>query len=968
MKKTFRRVLASMLAVLMVLCSIPFTASAAQGNRKWWVDDGVDPATITAEPEFWGYNSPEDPDHQPGGPWYLTLGTDIDFKGADGYEDHRDDYKPIIAVTVSSQGENGMAAATLNKKYYNKYYGASAAQTYEAVKAAGNLLNPAELKAGQRIAVSFEFGGVDTLNMGQFHGSYDMNYLKPAYYSKAPARSDTWAASTTEGQALIKSGDGYYGEYISFTGGADLIGNYVVSGTGKCIAAGQQELSEFVGTGKNDPAEDGSAVRSFGQYGIYFGTLSFEVLQDCDLKDVLTFTENPVDAGNVFKVFYQDKVDDGKYCVTIDDRDCTFANACVVWSEYSKSGSTECTHANLTATPEVPATCLAAGTAAYWTCNDCGKMFSDASATTEISAPVTLDKLNHSYTGAIKSNGDGTHSYLCVNGCNQYGGKVNCTFGEMSTVKPPTITNEGTGRYTCGECGYYYDVVLDKVECTHSNLTKTDEVPATCLAAGTAAYWTCKDCGKMFSDASATTEISAPVTLDKLNHSYTGAIKSNGDGTHSYLCVNGCNQYGGKVNCTFGEMSTVKPPTITNEGTGRYTCGECGYYYDVVLDKVPCTHEHTEIRDAKDAELDVPGYTGDTWCLDCGKKIATGTEIPALKGFTVKVDAVDLGTVTLNGEDATAGVTKRVLAGSKVTLTATPVEGAKFVGWTVNGATTVSTEATIEATVLADVTYTPVFAIDKADEFTVTFVDSFGNVISAQTVTSGSAITVPAAPARPGYTAATENGWSMTNDEIAALTASATITAQYVKDAEKTFTVTATGCDITVNGVTTAGTATDVAYDTLVTVKAADATAWEINGVTVAYGDTYTFYVSSDVTLTKVVDAVTATPTIANVSVTTVTSDIKRAVFTATRSMTDDCTFVDAGFVYGKGDLGEITLDDVTGTTVKAAYVKTPVEQFSLMYGLRAQTGTMTARAFLAYIDAEGNTQVIYAAPQTYTY
>ena len=208
----------------------------------------------------------------------------------------------------------------------------------------------------------------------------------------------------------------------------------------------------------------------------------------------------------------------------------------------------------------------------------------------------------------------------------------------------------------------------------------------------------------------------------------------------------------------------------------------------------------------------------------------------------------------------------------------------------------------------------------------------------------------------------------MTNDEIAALTASATITAQYVKDAEKTFTVTATGCDIVVNGVTTADTATDVAYDTLVTVKAADATAWKINDVTVAYGDTYTFFVSSDVTLTKVVDAVTATPTIANVSVTTVTSDITRAVFTATRSMTDDCTFVDAGFVYGKGDLGEITLDDVTGTTVKAAYVKTPVEQFSLVYGLRAQTGTMTARAFLAYIDAEGHTQVIYAAPQTYKY
>ena len=155
MKKTFRRVLASMLAVLMVLCSIPFTASAAQGNRKWWVDDGVDPATITAEPEFWGYNSPEDPDHQPYGPWLFSLGDDIDMldEMTGGSDDHRDDYKPIMAITVSSQGENGMTANTIKTSYYNKYYGSSAARTYEAVKEEGLLINPAELKAGQRIAI-----------------------------------------------------------------------------------------------------------------------------------------------------------------------------------------------------------------------------------------------------------------------------------------------------------------------------------------------------------------------------------------------------------------------------------------------------------------------------------------------------------------------------------------------------------------------------------------------------------------------------------------------------------------------------------------------------------------------------------------------------------------------------------------------------------------------------------------------
>ena len=90
MNKTFKRVLASMLAILMIICSMPFTVFAAENNRKWWVDDGVDPATITSEPEFWGFNSDTDPVHQPMGPWGLSFGSKVDFE-ADLYEDHRDD-------------------------------------------------------------------------------------------------------------------------------------------------------------------------------------------------------------------------------------------------------------------------------------------------------------------------------------------------------------------------------------------------------------------------------------------------------------------------------------------------------------------------------------------------------------------------------------------------------------------------------------------------------------------------------------------------------------------------------------------------------------------------------------------------------------------------------------------------------------------------------------------------------------
>ena len=43
----------------------------------------------------------------------------------------------------------------------------------------------------------------------------------------------------------------------------------------------------------------------------------------------------------------------------------------------------------------------------------------------------------------------------------------------------------------------------------------------------------------------------------------------------------------------------------------------------------PCDHKNTEIRNAKDATCTEDGYTGDTYCKDCGETIGTGTPIPA---------------------------------------------------------------------------------------------------------------------------------------------------------------------------------------------------------------------------------------------------------------------------------------------------------------------------------------------------
>ena len=39
-------------------------------------------------------------------------------------------------------------------------------------------------------------------------------------------------------------------------------------------------------------------------------------------------------------------------------------------------------------------------------------------------------------------------------------------------------------------------------------------------------------------------------------------------------------------------------------------------------------HGETEIKDAKPATTTEEGYTGDTYCTDCGEKISEGESIP----------------------------------------------------------------------------------------------------------------------------------------------------------------------------------------------------------------------------------------------------------------------------------------------------------------------------------------------------
>ncbi len=92
------------------------------------------------------------------------------------------------------------------------------------------------------------------------------------------------------------------------------------------------------------------------------------------------------------------------------------------------------------------------------------------------------------------------------------------------------------------------------------------------------------------------------------------------------------------------ELQNELDPTCTVDGyTGDVYCLDCdelitegtvipatGHsYVEGVCEycEEPCPHENTELRDAKEPSCTEIGYTGDTWCLDCGMMIASGEPI-----------------------------------------------------------------------------------------------------------------------------------------------------------------------------------------------------------------------------------------------------------------------------------------------------------------------------------------------------
>lgn len=568
----------------------------------------------------------------------------------------------------------------------------------------------------------------------------------------------------------------------------------------------------------------------------------------------------------------------------------------------------------------------------YMGSNDTGRMFSFTGKTDKNGTADAAGTLKIAGNSAPETKSY-TVNYVTEDGASLGTEKVEEGKSPASVPALPTKAPDAAGHYS-----YAWDTdpttatisadttFTAKLTTTPHTETKLESnfVDATCDKDGSKTVTTsCSVCGYVIS----VENVVIPATKHNWGEWKHDDATAKADSKHTHICLNDASHTESEA-CNFiskvTQQQTADQPEITT-----YTCKDCGY-----------------------------SYTKET--------------APALAGVTVTVNAVENGSVTLAGQDVTAGGSKKFAENGTYTLVATPNENCTFVGWQ-TGNKIVSTDATYTTVAIADITYTPVFA-ESAKPVQFTFVDMFNNVISSQPVASGADVKIPQAPTYTGYTF---TGWSADEATIKAATSSMTVYAQYEKDAAATYTVT-TDADATVayGSNSAQGTLADVPYGTQVTVSKAGATAWAIDGKIVAYGDSYTFYVASDVTV-KAASATTQAPVVAAVSANQVAGSYK-VEFVATRAMVDGCTYLKSGFVYGKNLTdADLTLANVgkkgsadNSGVVKAAYANSTEgsTQFILSYGISAQTGTASAKAFLTYRDQNGKVRTVYSDVMNHTY
>ena len=210
-------------------------------------------------------------------------------------------------------------------------------------------------------------------------------------------------------------------------------------------------------------------------------------------------------------------------------------------------------------------------------------------------------------------------------------------------TKQPTCTEAGTKTYTCTSCGKTKTTEIAATGHQHTEIRNKKE--ATCKAEGYTGDTYCTDCE---------TKVSSGQEIPKTDHTWdNGKVTTEATCEHTGVRTYTCSVCGEtkeeetpKTDHTYDDGTVTKKPTCIETGIKTYTCTVC---QKTKTEEIPATgHQHTEIRNKKEATCKDNGYTGDTYCKDCGTKLSSG-EVISKKAHDYEVKDRQKPTCTTDG-------------------------------------------------------------------------------------------------------------------------------------------------------------------------------------------------------------------------------------------------------------------------------------------------------------------------------
>lgn len=197
-------------------------------------------------------------------------------------------------------------------------------------------------------------------------------------------------------------------------------------------------------------------------------------------------------------------------------------------------------------------------------------------------------------------------------------------------TKEATCTEDGEKTYTCTVCNTTKTEVIPATGHQHKEVKNAKK--ATCTEDGYTGDTYCKDCG---------TKLESGTVINKLGHTWDNGVitkeaTETEEGVKTYTCKTCGETKTESIPMAYhhwDQGTVTKEPTCTEKGEKTHHCTDEGCD-KTWIETIPATgHQHTEIRDKKEATCEENGYSGDTYCKDCGQLISKGSEIKA-KGHT----------------------------------------------------------------------------------------------------------------------------------------------------------------------------------------------------------------------------------------------------------------------------------------------------------------------------------------------